>query len=144
MFTCLYCVNRKSHRVQKRSCILLGKQVNLRIILYSIAVSHNNCKVIMGAFGSKKGLKSCLIGDETLAKESLPTVSDSRWTKCGQISELYIYPVKALQPIVVATATIEKHGLKNGKYLDRQFVIVDGKNNYCNATRHNGSKAFEI
>ena len=70
--------NRKSHRVQKRSCILLGKQVNLRIILYSIAVSYINCKVIMGAFGSKKGLKSCLIGDETLAKESLPTVSDSR------------------------------------------------------------------
>ena len=61
---------------------------------------------------------------------------DSRWTKCGQISELYIYPVKALQPIVVATATIEKHGLKNGNYLDRQFVIVDGKNNYCNATRY--------
>jgi hypothetical protein len=94
----------------------------------------------MGAFGSKKGLKSCLIGDETLAKESLPIISDSRWTKCGHISELYIYPVKALQPIVVANATIEKHGLKNGNYLDRQFVIVDGKNNYCNATRYNGSK----
>ena len=79
--------NRKSHRVQKRSrsCILLGKQVNLRNILYSIAVSHNNCKVIMGAFGSKKGLKSCLIGDETLAKESLPTVSDSRWLSVGII-----------------------------------------------------------
>ena len=87
MFTCLYYVTKqlteKVPEVKKILYTFSETSQSTQNILYSIAVSHNNCKVIMGAFGSKKGLKSCLIGDETLAKESLPTVSDSRWFSVG-------------------------------------------------------------
>merc|ERR1711976_1007867 len=100
------------------------------------SVKKLNSKLIMGAVGSKRGLKTAIIGDENLAQESQPTLTDPRWTKCGRISQLYIYPVKSLQPSIVTNAIIEKHGLRNGLYLDRQFVIVDEKNKYCNATRY--------
>ena len=33
----------------------------------------------MGAVGSKRGLKTAIIGDENLAQESQPTLTDPRW-----------------------------------------------------------------
>ena len=76
----------------------------------------------MGAFQSKNGIKNAIIGDETIAKFPLPEKDDNRWEDAGEVSNLYIYPVKSFYGISVETAKIEKHGLQNGALFDRQFI----------------------
>jgi len=82
----------------------------------------------MGAFQSTKGIKNAIIGDETIAKFPLPEKDDSRWQPAGEISQLYIYPVKSFCGKSVERAKIEKHGLTNGPLVDRQFIVVNEKN----------------
>jgi hypothetical protein len=76
----------------------------------------------MGAFQSTKGIKNAIIGDETIAKLPLPDKDDSRWQPAGEVSQLYIYPVKSFCGKPVEKAKIEKHGLTNGPLVDRQFI----------------------
>ena len=77
----------------------------------------------MGAFTSKSnGISNAIIGTEELAKEPLPDENDPRWTKNGEISNLYIYPVKSFRGIPVSSCQIGKHGLSNGPLKDRQFL----------------------
>ena len=76
----------------------------------------------MGAFHSTKGIKNAIIGDEILAKCPLPDIDDSRWEAAGEVSNLYIYPVKSFCGNSVKSATIEKHGLQQGTMFDRQFL----------------------
>ena len=76
----------------------------------------------MGAFQSTKGIKNAIIGDETIAKLPLPEKDDSRWQTAGEVSQLYIYPVKSFCGTSVEKAKIEKHGLTNGSLVDRQFI----------------------
>ena len=84
----------------------------------------------MGAFQSTKGIKNAIIGDETIAKLPLPEKDDSRWQPAGEVSQLYIYPVKSFCGKPVETAKIEKHGLTNGPLVDRQFIGNDSRNKY--------------
>ena len=76
----------------------------------------------MGAFQSTKGIKNAIIGDETIANLPLPGKDDSRWQPAGEVSQLYIYPVKSFCGKLVDKAKIEKHGLTNGPLVDRQFI----------------------
>ena len=76
----------------------------------------------MGGFQSKNGIKNAIIGDETIAKCPLPEKDDNRWEDAGEVSNLYIYPVKSFYGTSVETAKVEKHGLQNGTLFDRQFI----------------------
>ena len=76
----------------------------------------------MGGFQSKDGIKNAIIGDETIAKCPLPEKDDNRWEDAGEVSNLYIYPVKSFYGTSVETAKVEKHGLQNGALFDRQFI----------------------
>ena len=62
----------------------------------------------MGAFQSTKGIKNAIIGDENIAKFPLPEKDDSRWQTAGEVSQLYIYPVKSFCGTSVEKARIEK------------------------------------
>ena len=81
----------------------------------------------MSVLTKMKGIKHGIIGDEILVKAPLPAQNDSRWVKAGKLGQIYIYPVKSLHGNSVNSATIEKHGLKNGDWFDRQFIFIDEK-----------------
>ena len=86
------------------------------------ALFSPSCWQKMGGFQSKNGIKNAIIGDETIAKCPLPEKDDNRWEDAGEVSNLYIYPVKSFYGTSVETAKVEKHGLQNGALFDRQFI----------------------
>ena len=58
----------------------------------------------MGAYQSTKGITNKIIGKDILAKSTLPEKNDTRWEKVGEVSNLYIYPVKSFSGNSVETA----------------------------------------
>ena len=77
-----------------------------------------------------KGMETTVTGSKELAQAELPKAQDSRWQLGGKLSQIYIYPVKSTRGISVPKASIEKHGLKYGPVMDRQFMIVDSNGKF--------------
>ena len=76
----------------------------------------------MGAYQSTKGITNKIIGKDILAKSTQPDKNDTRWEHVGEVSNLYIYPVKSFSGNSVETAIVGKHGLQNEAIIDSQFL----------------------
>ena len=90
----------------------------------------------MGHLQSKNGVSCGIIGSEDLAQIGLPEVNDSRWTKAGIVSKLYVYPIKSLNGLAVSKAKVEQHGLSFDDFMDRQFMIIDQKSNFVTGRQY--------
>jgi hypothetical protein len=75
--------------------------------------------------GSKTGVACGIVGSEELKSAPLPRENDPRWKVGGKVAKINIYPVKSLTGISVHNAVVEKHGLRHGAIMDRQFMIID-------------------
>ncbi|XP_055383096.1 mitochondrial amidoxime reducing component 2 isoform X2 [Condylostylus longicornis] len=56
-------------------------------------------------------------------------IPPTEWKRIGVLEKLYYYPIKSCYPIVLDTADCDDIGLRNGKFKDHQFMLIDTKNN---------------
>jgi len=91
----------------------------------------------MGIFTSKLVGQDCgLIEDKITANSPYPCETDPRWKSCGKVTKLYVYPVKSCCGISVHNAIVEKHGLRHGSIMDRQFLVVDHNQKFVTARQY--------
>ena len=83
-----------------------------------------------------EGLSHGNVGNLTLAQDPLPDTSDPRWEVAGKVSQLYLYPVKSFMGVSLTEATVEKHGLSNGFFMDRQLMVTDGKHKFITGRQY--------
>jgi len=62
--------------------------------------------------------------------------SDEEWVSVGEVSKLYLYPVKSLAHVQVTSMNLAKHGGYNGLILDRNFMVTDAKGKFVTSRRY--------
>jgi len=60
----------------------------------------------------------------------------STWVQVGEVTKLYIYPVKSLAHVPVNQFRVEPNGPQEELVVDRQFMVVDKKGKMITARRY--------
>jgi len=60
----------------------------------------------------------------------------STWQQVGQVTKLYIYPVKSLAHVEVGQFNVKPSGAQDKIMVDRQFMVVDKKGKMITARRY--------
>jgi len=66
------------------------------------------------------------------------------WTKIGSVTHLYIYPVKSCKGILTDSFNSAKHAAEKEDLVDRQFMIVDHKQNMVTARKYPHMVLIEV
>uniref|UniRef100_A0A914Q6D8 MOSC domain-containing protein n=1 Tax=Panagrolaimus davidi TaxID=227884 RepID=A0A914Q6D8_9BILA len=54
----------------------------------------------------------------------------SEFIEAGEVSKIFVYPVKSCKPLIVDCVETEQRGIRYGENHDRQFILVDAAHNY--------------
>ena len=60
----------------------------------------------------------------------------SSWREVGEVTKLYIYPVKSLAHVPVEQFSVQPYGAQDKLMVDRQFMVVDKKGKMITARKY--------
>jgi len=52
-------------------------------------------------------------------------IPPNEWKRIGVLDELYYYPIKSCYPLTLDSADCDDIGIRDGKFKDRQFMLID-------------------